>query len=87
VADKFRAGGYLSAFLDEGIAQGRADEDKDNSITAIELSQYLHERFRSDVKGTSSGDDFVMTGGRTMGFQHLVIDRGSIGPFDVLFQR
>lgn len=87
VAEKFRAGGYLSAFLDEGIAQGQADEDNDDSITAIELSQYLHERFRSDVKGSSSGDDIVMTGGRTMGFQHLVIDRGSIGPFDVLFKR
>jgi hypothetical protein len=86
VADKFRAGGYLSAFLDEAIAQGRADEDKNESITAIELSQYLHERYRSDVKGPAS-DAFVMTGGRQMGYQHLVIDRGSIGPYDVLFQR
>jgi hypothetical protein len=86
VADKFRAGGYLSVFLDEAIAQGRADEDKNESITAIELSQYLHERYRSDVKGPAN-DDFVMTGGRQMGYQHLVIDRGSIGPYDVLFQR
>ncbi len=39
VAAKFRAGGYLSVFLDEAIAQGFADDDKDNSITAIELSR------------------------------------------------
>ena len=50
VANKFRAGGYLSHFLDDAIAQGFADDDGNDSITAIELSQYLHERYRADVK-------------------------------------
>jgi hypothetical protein len=85
VADKFRAGGYLSHFLDEAIAQGLADSDKNNSITAIELSQYLHERYRSDVKSTRPAD--VVRTEMTLGYQHLVVDRGSIGAYDVLFER
>jgi hypothetical protein len=85
VAAKFRAGGYLSAFLDDAIAEGLADDDKNGQVTAIELSQYVHERYRSDVKGPST--EYVRTGGPQSGYQHLVIDRGSIGPFDVLFER
>jgi hypothetical protein len=84
VANKFRAGGYLSHFLGEAIAQGAADADGDQSITAIELSQYLHERYRADVK--SAGSAIVRTG-MTHGYQHLVVDRGSIGAYDVLFAR
>ncbi len=85
VAAKFRAGGFLSQFLDEGIAQGLADEDKNGSVTALELSQFVHERYRSDVKGPPT--QRVRTQGPQSGYQHLVIDRGSIGPFDVLFER
>jgi hypothetical protein len=85
VADKFRAGGYLSHFLDEAIAQGLADDDKNDSITAIELSQYLHERYRSDVKSARPVD--VVRTEMTLGYQHLVVDRGSIGAYDVLFER
>jgi len=85
VASKFRAGGYLSLFLDEAIAQGRADNDHDDSITAIELSQYLYERYRSDVKSTRPAD--VVRNEMTLGYQHLVVDRGSIGAYDVLFER
>jgi hypothetical protein len=84
VANKFRAGGYLSHFLDEAIAQGSADADGDRSITAIELSQYLHERYRADVKGTGPA---VVRTEMTHGYQHLVVDRGSIGAYDVLFAR
>jgi hypothetical protein len=85
VASKFRAGGYLSAFLDEAIAQGLADDDKNDAITAIELSQYLHERYRDDVKSTRPVD--VVRTEMTLGYQHLVVDRGSIGAYDVLFER
>jgi hypothetical protein len=84
VASKFRAGGYLSHFLDEAIAQGLADDDGDRSITAIELSQYLHERYRADVKSTQRA---VVRTEMTLGYQHLVVDRGSIGAYDVLFAR
>ena len=85
VASKFRAGGYLSLFLDEAIAQGLADDDHDASITAIELSQYLYERYRTDVKSTRSAD--IVRTQMTLGYQHLVVDRGSIGAYDVLFER
>jgi hypothetical protein len=85
VASKFRAGGYLSHFLDEAIAQGLADADGSESITAIELSQYLHERYRADVKSTASAA--VVRNEMTLGYQHLVVDRGSVGAYDVLFER
>lgn len=86
VAVKFRAGGYLAQFLAEAVGERMADADGDRSITAIELSQYLHERYRADVKSGSPGEDFVRTGGPQTGYQHLVVDRGSVGPFDVLFR-
>lgn len=84
VAAKFQAGGYLSAFLGDGIADKLADTDRDGAISAIELSQYVYERYRADVKATD--DDFIRTGGSRTGHQHLVVDRGSIGPYDVLFR-
>jgi hypothetical protein len=86
VAVKFRAGGYLAQFMSEAIGHRLADGDQDGTITALELSQYLHERYRSDVKSTTSGDDYVRTAGPQTGYQHLVVDRGSIGPYDVLFR-
>ena len=85
VAAKFRAGGYLAVFLADGVGDGLADADRDGGVSAIELSQYLHERYRADVKSSNPGD-YVRTGGPQLGHQHLVVDRGSIGPYDVLFQ-
>jgi hypothetical protein len=84
VAVKFRAGGYLSIFLDEAIGDGLADVNRDGAVTAIELSEYVHYRYRNDVK-SADPDNFVRTGGRQSGYQHLVVDRGSVGPYDVLF--
>lgn len=85
VAAKFRAGGYLAQFIFDAVGDRLADADGDRAITALELSQYLHERYRADVK-SSGADDFVRTGGPQSGYQHLVVDRGSIGPYDVLFR-
>ena len=87
VADKFRAGGYLSKFMTDAISERRADKDRDGAITAIELSQYVHERYRADVKSSRSGAENVVSTGRDTGYQHLVVDRGSIAPFEVLFRR
>ncbi len=84
VAVKFRAGGYLSYFLDEAIGEGYADGDRDGDVTAIELSEYVHLRYRNDVK-SADPSEFVRTGGPQSGYQHLVVDRGSVGPYDVLF--
>lgn len=83
VASKFRAGGYLSAFFEEALA-GYADFDENGELTAIELSEYLHDRFRNDVKSTSP-DHYVRTSGPQSGYQHLVVDRGGVGPYNILF--
>ncbi|NIR42651.1 MAG: hypothetical protein GWN99_02065 [Gemmatimonadetes bacterium] len=85
VAAKFRAGGYLAAFLADAVGDGLADGDGDGGVSALELSQYIHERYRADVKSAEPGS-FVRTGGPQLGYQHLVVDRGSIGPYDVLFR-
>lgn len=85
VAAKFRAGGYLAIFLADAIADRLADSDSDGQISAIELSQYIHERYRADLKSADPGE-YVRTGGPQLGFQHLVVDRGSIGPYDILFR-
>ncbi|HXG89229.1 MAG TPA: caspase family protein [Vicinamibacterales bacterium] len=87
VADKFRAGGYLAKFMAEAVGDRRADKNRNGEITAIELSQYVHERYRSDVKSSSANENFVRTSGPQTGYQHLVVDRGSIGPYDILFRR
>jgi hypothetical protein len=85
VAVKFRAGGFLAVFVADAIAEGLADQNGDGGISAIELSQYVHERYSSDVKSGGPGD-FVRTGGPQLGYQHLVVDRGSISPYEILFR-
>lgn len=83
VAAKFRAGGYLSVFFEEAL-EGYADFDENGELTALELSEYLHNRFRVDVKSASL-DQYVSTGGPQSGYQHLVVDRGGVGPYNILF--
>jgi len=85
VAGKFTAGGYLAYFIAEAVEQKLADEDQDGAITALELSQYIYERYRTDVK-SGGPDDYVSLSARQLGYQHLVVDRGSIAPFQVLFR-
>ena len=46
----------------------------------------MHDRYRGDVKAFNP-EDYVRTGGPQSGYQHLVVDRGSVAPFDVLFER
>ncbi len=83
VAAKFRAGGYLSVFFEEAL-EGYADFDENGELTALELSEYLHNRFRVDVKSAGL-DQYVSTGGPQSGYQHLVVDRGGVGPYNILF--
>jgi hypothetical protein len=84
VAAKFQAGGYLSLFLADAIEDKRADTDGDQAVSAMELSQYLYDRYRADVK-TGRGE-FVRSGGPAAGHQRLVVDRGSIGGDAILFR-
>lgn len=91
VADKFRAGGFLSHFVAEAIGGWHADMDGNDEITAFELSHYVHERYRVDVKsdGTKSSSasrgDFIDLD--EIGYQHLVADYANVGPYTVLFRR
>jgi hypothetical protein len=85
VAAKFQAGGYLSHFMADAVGDGLADGNGDDAISAIELSQYLYERYRADVK-SAGPEDYVRTGGPQLGYQHLVVDRGSIRPDQILFR-
>jgi subtilisin-like proprotein convertase family protein len=98
VAAKFRAGGYLARFMADAIGEKLAD-DGDGQLTALELSQYIYDRYRTDVKVmtdgppavvASTGDkaapqlDYVLTS-RNLGYQQLVVDRGGVNPYQVLF--
>lgn len=78
VADKFRAGGYLSHFVREGMS-GAADADGDHLVTAGELSTYLRRQFRIEVEDVES-----VTGDGQRNYQNLVIDRGGVQVDDVI---
>lgn len=83
VASQFRAGGYLSYLFAEGVKEARADLNRDNIITALELSQYVQNRFQdvsSQIPASASVSD-----PNYISMQRLVVDRGSIRPNDVLF--
>jgi hypothetical protein len=82
VAGKFQAGGYLSFFFGEAVRDGQADEDGDNAINAMELSQYIHIRYAEEsmTKGPSRFDT------PHFGYQHLVVDRGGVAHDAVLFE-
>jgi hypothetical protein len=84
-AGKFQAGGYLAAFFDDAIRGHYADQDQNREVTAMELSQYLHDRYRSDVKDLNAGPD-VAADNAQPSYQHLVVDRGGIGAQSVLFR-
>ena len=82
------AGGSLSLFFGEGVGQSLADLNLDGDITAIELSQYIHERYPDDVDGfgipNRINDD--ISDSPFLGYQHLVVDRIGNGPHDVLLR-
>ena len=87
VAGKFRAGGYLSAFFADALTKPDADEDGDGQLSSFELSQYIYERYRGDVKAAGDDDDDFVFSSRNLGYQKLVVDRGSIRPNEMLFKR
>ncbi len=77
VADRFKAGGFLSYFLRAGLT-GEADADGDRIITAGELSTYVRRRFRreGDIPATTREDESH--------FQNLLIERGGVHVDDVV---
>jgi hypothetical protein len=93
VAPEREAGGYLSDFFVECIGTGRADADTNNNgeMTVIEMCQFIAERYRTEVTSDSKPPTTPRLYERTIspteyrGYQQLLIDRGSIGPHEVLF--
>ncbi|MGZ8336477.1 MAG: caspase family protein [Allosphingosinicella sp.] len=77
VADRFKAGGFLSYFLRAGMG-GDADEDGDRIVTTGELATYLRRRFRreGDIPATTRED--------SRNFQNLLIERGGLHVDDVV---
>ncbi|KLE34675.1 pre-peptidase C-terminal domain-containing protein [Aurantiacibacter luteus] len=79
VATANKAGGYVSDIFRAAIA-GAADMDRDNAISAGELSEYMRTTFYRTVLETplvTDAEDFRSA--RTPGWQHIVIDRGGDG--------
>ena len=87
VALKFQAAGYLSVCFEEALTERYADIDENGELTVIELSQYLHNRFRSDVKSSFGTDEYVRASGPQANYQQLVVDLGDVGLYNVLFTR
>jgi hypothetical protein len=77
VADQFKAGGFLSYFLRNGLG-GAADDDGDRIVTAGELATYVRRRFRRE------GDIPASTREDEPNFQNLVIERGGVHIDDVV---
>ncbi|MEA3014804.1 MAG: hypothetical protein QOD42_3349 [Sphingomonadales bacterium] len=77
VADRFKAGGFLSYFLRGGL-MGGADDDGDRIVTAGELSTYVRRRFRRE------GDIPAQTREDEQNYQNLLIERGGIHVDDVV---
>ena len=96
VAPEREAGGYLSDFFVECIGTGReqADTSGNHEMTVIEMCQFIADRYRTEVTSDSDAKPPATPRGayeRTIspteyrGYQQLLIDRGSIGPHEVLF--
>jgi hypothetical protein len=80
VASEFQAGGYLSHFFQKAV-EGYADMNSDGLVQIGELSHYLQTQYAEYVQNASSE---TMEG--AAGYQHLVVDRGSVR-VDTLFFR
>lgn len=93
VAPEREAGGYLADFFIECIGPGRdeADTNGNRAMTVIEMCQFIAERYRTEVISDSKPPTTPRLYERTIspteyrGYQQLLIDRGSIGPHEVLF--
>jgi hypothetical protein len=77
VADRFKAGGFLSYFLRPAL-QGEADDDGDGIVTAGELSTYVRRRFRRE------GDIPAETREDQQNFQNILVERGGVNVDDVV---
>ena len=96
VADKFRAGGYLSRFIPEALIEWRADDNQDGIITVWEMHEYVQQRFngvsRRRMKSSqwSTAAESIhpeTTDGVDLINQHLVFEREAVNPNAVMLAR
>lgn len=79
VAERFKAGGYLSHFLRQALA-GAADTDPaDGQLSAGELTQYLRRQWAQHMM-----DERTSTSDSDQAWQNLVIDRGAVKVGDIV---
>ena len=78
------AGGYLSAFVVEGIQNGWADLNLDGAINLEEFRAYLSVRFQEEVHNPWLYSHIV-TQELLDSNQRLTVNSGSVDPFDILF--
>jgi hypothetical protein len=83
-AESLGAGGYLSAFVVEGIQNGWADLNLDGAINLEEFRAYLNVRFQEEVQNPWLYSHIV-TQELLDSNQRLTINSGSVDSFDVLF--
>jgi hypothetical protein len=93
VASKFRAGGFLPVFFAEAVGDHRGDMENadlnpgpDRQLTLLELSQYLRDRYGTEVKGDMAGPGGGGVSRRELNYQHLVVDRGGVDAYTVMFR-
>jgi len=83
-AEPLGAGGYLSAFVVEGIQNGWADLNLDGAINLEEFRAYLSARFQEEVHNPWLYSHIV-TQELLDSNQRLTVNSGSVDPFDILF--
>ncbi|MCR4315568.1 MAG: caspase family protein [Planctomycetes bacterium] len=80
VASEFSAGGYLSLFFREAVSE-RADVNRNGTIDVGELCHYIQNSYGSRVRESE-----VETNDGEIGYQHVVVDRGSVTVGTELFR-
>ena len=85
VASKFEAGGYLAHFFRAALETGEADINGDSQLDAIELSQYLRTSYMLEHQSKRQLEDFDSLDDIDVTYQHLVVDRSGVSPYEVFF--
>ena len=85
VASKFEAGGYLAHFFRAALETGEADINGDSQLDAIELSQYLRTSYLLEHQSKRQLESFDSLDDIDVTYQHLVVDRSGVSPYEVFF--
>ncbi|NLF31914.1 MAG: caspase family protein [Planctomycetes bacterium] len=89
-ASQFQAGGYLAHFFADGLRRSgeqgslNCDANLDGMVTIFELKEYIHERYRTQVKSTRQLRDVPQT---QVSNQHFVFGSSCPDLFSALFAR